>query len=121
MSVTNSQIEYLLLASLPSPVRRCASFVGNTAGARSCWPHGLLTDMKVARFNVIRVALDWSPLSFGDSNVGVTARRVQSLLAMSVIQRGRLTSVQADSLAGKLGFALCTILWAIYRRLPLTR
>ena len=72
--------------------------------------------MRVARFNLIGVALDLSPLRFGDPNVSITVQRVQSLLAVirSVIQRGRLTSVQADSLASKLGFALCTILWAIW-------
>ena len=62
--------------------------------------------MKVARFNVIGVALDLSPLPFGDPNVSITVQRVQSLLA--VIRSVILTSGQAASLSGKLGFALCT-------------
>ena len=61
-----------------------------------------------ARFNVIGVALDLSSLPQGNPSVRITCQRVQSLLTTirAVLHSDRLTSGQAASLSGKLGFAL---------------
>ena len=64
--------------------------------------------MPSSKFDVIGLCMDLSAFPNSDIVVRITLRRIQSLVQLveQILRQGRLSSGQAASLTGKLGFAI---------------